>query len=119
MSEPFENADAWKMARTPTNTAYGYCRREPLARDFGLRDHLQRAAAAVMNNSAEGWESLHVAEKRQACNIARRSCSEVRSMRCVLLDTQSISTPAHSGLGSLCEPSGKPIRGLIRSLGDR
>lgn len=119
MSEPFENAEAWKMARTLTNTVYGYCRREPLARDFGLRDQLQRAAVSVMNNVAEGWESLHVAEKRQAYNIARRSCSEVRSMSYVLLDNQFISTSDHSGLVSLCEQSGKLISGLIRSLGDR
>src|SRR5271155_2486503 len=74
MGEPFENSEAWKSARMLTNEVYIPCRREPLARDFGLRDQLQRAAVSVMNNVAEGWESLHVAEKRQAYNIARRSC---------------------------------------------
>jgi four helix bundle protein len=85
MSEPFENSEAWKSARMPTNEVYSLCRREPLARDLGLRDQLQRAAVSVMNNVAEGWESLHVAEKRQAYYIARRSCGEVRSMTYVLL----------------------------------
>jgi len=59
---------------------------------FGLRYQLQRAAISVMNNIAEGWESLHVAEKRQAYNIARRSCGEVRSMSYPLLDKKFIST---------------------------
>src|ERR1017187_8011747 len=82
MGEPFENSEAWKSARVLTNEVYLLCQREPLARDFGLRDQLQRAAISVMNNVTEGWESLHVAEKRQAYtyNIARRSCGEVRSM---------------------------------------
>lgn len=119
MSEPFENAEAWKQARTLTNMVYGYCRREPLSRDFGLRDQIQRAAVSVMNNVAEGWESLHAAEKRQAYNFARRSCGEVRSMSYVLLDNQFISVTDQNELLSLCVQSGKLISGLIRSLGDR
>jgi four helix bundle protein len=69
MGEPFENSEAWKSARTLTNEVYSLCWREPLSRDFGLRDQLQRVTVSVMNNVAEGWESLHVAEKRQAYNI--------------------------------------------------
>src|SRR5437660_12101699 len=88
MGEPFENSEAWKTARTLTNEVYELCRHEPLSKDFGLRDQLQRAAVSVMNNVAEGWESLHVAEKRQAYNVARRSCGEVRSMSYVLFDNK-------------------------------
>lgn len=102
MSESFENSDAWKSARGLTNEVYAFCRREPLARDFGLRDQLQRAALSVMNNVAEGWESLHVAEKRPAYNIARRSCGEVRSMTYVLLDNQFISRAEQANLRQLC-----------------
>ena len=119
MSESFENAEAWKLARALTNLVYGHCRREPLARDFGLRDQLQRAAVSVMNNVAKGWESLHTAEKRQAYIIAPRSCGEVRSMSYVLLDNKFISATEQGELLSLCVQSGKLISGLIRSLGDR
>jgi four helix bundle protein len=119
MNEPFENTEAWKQARILTNTDYGLCRREPLARDFGLRDQLQRAAVSVMNNVAEGWESLHVAEKRQAYNFARRSCGEVRSMSYVLLDNHFISGSEHAALTAGCVQAGKLVSGLIRSLGDR
>jgi len=119
MGEPFENAEAWKLARLLTNEVYSLCRREPLAKDFGLRDQLQRAAVSVMNNVAEGWESLHVAEKRQAYNYARRSCGEVRSMSYVLLDNKFISATEQTNLLQLCVQSGKLISGLIRSLNDR
>jgi four helix bundle protein len=119
MGEPFENAEAWKAARELTNLVYAQCRRELLARDFGLRDQLQRAGVSVMNNVAEGWESLHVAEKRQAYNIARRSCGEVRSMSYVLLDNHFIDASEHATLVTHCVQSGKLISGLIRSLGDR
>jgi four helix bundle protein len=119
MGEPFENSEAWKLARALTNEVYSLCRREPLAKDFGLRDQLQRAAVSVMNNVAEGWESLHVAEKRQAYNIARRSCGEVRSMSYVLLDNKFVNTEEQSKLLKQCVQTGKLITGLIRSLGDR
>lgn len=116
MGEPFENSAAWKAARELTNAVCSLCRREPLARDFGLRDQLQRAAVSVMNNVAEGWESLHVAEKRQAYNIARRFCGEVRSMIYVLLDNKFITVTEQTNLQMVCTHSGKLISGLIRSL---
>jgi four helix bundle protein len=119
MGEPFENSEAWKSARALTNEVYSLCRRETLARDFGLRDQIQRAAVSVMNNTAEGWESLHVAEKRQAYNIARRSCGEVRSMSYVLLDNKFISVTEQTNLQGLCIQFGKLVSGLIRSLNDR
>ncbi|HEX5223140.1 MAG TPA: four helix bundle protein [Verrucomicrobiae bacterium] len=119
MNEPFENSDAWKSARVLTNQVYAFCRRESLFRDFALRDQVQRAALSVMNNVAEGWESLHVGEKRQAYNIARRSCGEVRSMTYVMLDNKHISAAEQNDLLQLCVQSGKLISGLIRSLGQR
>ena len=119
MGEPFENSEAWKPARELTNEVYQFCRREPLCRDFGLRDQLQRAAVSVMNNVAKGWESLPVAEKRQAYNIARRSCGEVRSMSYPLLDNKFINIAEQEKLQSQCVQTGKLISGPIRSLNDR
>jgi len=119
MGEPFENSDAWKAARALTNAIYAVCRRDLLAKYFGLRDQLQRASVSVMNNVAEGWESLHVAEKRQAYNIARRSCGEVRSMTYVLLDNKFIAVSEQTNLQVLCITSGKLISGLIRSLDNK
>ena len=103
-----------------TNETYRFCHREPLARDFGLRDQLQRAAVSVMNNVAEGWESLHVAEKRQAYNIARKSCGEVHSaLSYVLFDNKFINATEQGKLQLECIQTGKLISGLIRSLGNR
>lgn len=119
MGEPFENSEAWKSARALTNRVYALCLRAPLSKDFGLRDQLQRAAVSVMNNVAEGWESLHPAEKRQAYNIARRSCGEIRSMTYVLLDNTFIGQEEQQTLFTECVQTGKLITGLIRSLGDR
>ena len=119
MGEPFENSEAWKTARTLTNEVYALCRREPLSKDFGLRDPLQRAAVSVMNNIAEGWEGIHIAEKRQAYNVARRSCGELRSMSYVLLDNKFVAEAVQQKLLTECVQTGKLVSGLIRSLEKR
>ncbi len=53
MGEPFENSEAWQAARELTNEVYRLCLREPLSKDFGLRNQLQRAAVPVMDPRTE------------------------------------------------------------------
>ena len=72
-----------------------------------------------MNNTAEGWESLHLAEKKQFYNWARRSCGEVRSMNYVLLDNKFITNEEQQALLKFCIRAGKLVSGLIRSLDNR
>jgi len=113
----FEDLDAWKRARELTNEIYALCRRERLARDYGLCDQLRRASVSVMNNIAEGWESRHPAEKVQFFNVARRSCGEVRSMSYVLLDNHFITEAEQRLLRERVVRSGQLVSGLIRSAG--
>ena len=115
----FEDLEAWDAARELTNKAYQLSRREPLSHDFGLCDQLRRAALSVMNNSAEGWESLHLAEKKQFYNWARRSCGEGRSMSYVLPDNKFITSEEQQTLLKFCMRAGKLVSGLIRSLDNR
>lgn len=112
----FEGLDAWQAARGLTNQVYELCRREPLCRDYGLCDQIRRASVSVMNNIAEGWESLHIAEKRQSYGYARRSCGEVRSLSYVLLDNEFITVETHAQLLQLAIRTGQLTSGLIRSL---
>ena len=117
--QSFEETEAWKAACVLAQKVYALCRREPLARDFGLCDQLRRAAVSVMNNLAEGWESIHLAEKKQAYNYARRSCGEVRSMNYVLFDNHFVTEPEQTELLTHCQQTGKLITGLIPSIDRR
>ncbi len=111
----FEDLEAWKAARELTSLIYRLCRREPLCRDFGLCDQLRRSSVSIMNNIAEGWESLHPAEKIQFYNISRRSSGEVRSMSYVLIDNEYISAIEHRDVYDRSVRCGKLGTGLIRS----
>ena len=117
--EKFEDLEAWQAARALTNEAYQLARHKPMSHDFGLCDQFRRAALSVMNNIAEGWESLHIAEKRQFYNWSRRSCGEVRPMSYVLLDNNFITIQEQQTLLKSCIRSGKLDSGLIRSLDKR
>lgn len=111
----FEELDAWQAARELTTLVYGICRREPLCRDFGLCDQIRRSSVSIMNNIAEGWESLHPAEKVQFYNVARRSCGETRSMSYVLIDNEFLSAIEHKDVYERCVRCGKLVSGLIHS----
>lgn len=62
-SMTFEDLDAWKQARKIVSEVYKLTRQDPLSKDFGLRDQLQRAAVSVMTNIAEGFERSTAPDK--------------------------------------------------------
>lgn len=77
MDRRFENLFIWQQARMLVNSIYSIMDR---SRDFGFKDQIQRAAVSIMNNIAEGVESGSDTKFRYFLNVARGSCSEVRSM---------------------------------------
>ena len=77
MDRRFENLFVWQEARALVNSIYTII---DGCRDFGFKDQIQRATVSIMNNIAEGAESGPDIKYRYFLNVARGSCSEVRSM---------------------------------------
>lgn len=93
-SGTFENLEVWQDAIELAARVYELFRD---CRDFSFRDQIQRAAASVCNNIAEGYERDTNAEFIRFLFIAKGSCGEVRSQvhlacRVRLLNTEQ-STP--------------------------
>jgi four helix bundle protein len=84
-----------------------------------LRDQIQRAAVSIMSNIAEGYERLHIHEKRQFYNISRASCGELRSQLHLLHDIQFISGESFESLTAQANCVGRLTTGLLRSLDKR
>jgi four helix bundle protein len=115
----FEDLNAWRVARELVSAAYELGRYCGLARDYGLKDQLQRAAVSVMTNIAEGFERVSSSEKLQFYNIARASCGEVRSLLYVVEDVFPDSAKGVDRARALSNDAGRLISGLMSSTQKR
>ncbi|HEX9028864.1 MAG TPA: four helix bundle protein, partial [Anaerolineales bacterium] len=82
----FEEIQAWQEARKLTQQIYILTQAGTFARDFGLRDQIQRAAVSTMANIAEGFDCDSSVEFARFLGIARRSAVEVQSLLYAALD---------------------------------
>ncbi len=76
----FEEIEGWQEARVLTKQIYQLTSKGAFARDFGLRDQIQRAAISVMANIAEGFDCDSNVEFGRFLGYARRSVVEVQSL---------------------------------------
>ena len=77
MDRGIENLYIWQQSRKFVNSIY---KMMATCKDWGFKDQIQRASVSIMNNIAEGSESGSDAKYINFLNIAKGSCSEVRSM---------------------------------------
>ena len=97
----FEEIEAWKAGRELTCRIYVLTKRLPFARDWGLKDQICRAAASIMSNIAEGYESQTETVFMRHLGIAKGSAGEVRSQLYVALDQNYISKSEFESLSQL------------------
>ncbi len=87
----FEDIQAWQEARKLVKMIYQLTSSSTLAKDFGLRDQIQRAAVSAMANIAEGFDCESRREFARFLGIARRSAVEVQSLLYAAFDIEYIS----------------------------
>ena len=86
----FEDLIAWQEARVLVKMVYKITSDGALAKDFGMRNQMQRASVSVMANIAEGFDCESTAEFARFLGIARRSAVEVQSLLYAALDVEHI-----------------------------
>jgi four helix bundle protein len=114
--ERFEEIKAWQIARELVKAVYTLTRNGAFAKDFGLRDNIQRAAVSVMSNIAEGFERNSKKEFVHFLYIARGSAGEVRSQLYVASDLGYMNGNECSEVLSKAEETSRTIYGLIAYL---
>ena len=114
--EGFEGLIAWQQARVLTKAIYKIARKGDFAKDFGLREQIQRASVSIMFNIAEGYERGNRNEFHQFLVIAKGSCAEVRSQLYVAFDVEYISQDDFNTLSQQCRHLSKIISGLKTSI---
>jgi four helix bundle protein len=111
--QKFEDILAWQKARELTKEVYAHARSGLFAKDYGLRDQIQRAAVSVMGNVAEGFERGGDKEFNQFLSISKGSCGEVKSHLYVALDQQYINSPQFDRLYGSADEVGRLIAGFM------
>ncbi|HEY3761054.1 MAG TPA: four helix bundle protein [Verrucomicrobiae bacterium] len=114
--QKFEDVLAWQKARELAKAVYSSTKASPFAKDFGLKDQIQRAAVSVMGNIAEGFERGGDKEFAQFLSFSKGSCGEIKSHLYVALDQQYIDSSRFNELYASTDEVGKLIAGFTTYL---
>ena|SRR2546423_3907547 len=114
--ERFEDILAWQKARELTKAIYSFTRTGNFAKDFGLRDQIQRASVSSMSNIAEGFERGGDREFGQFLSTSKGSCGEVKSHLYVAFDLAYLSQESFDQLYGKADEVSRLVSGFMRYL---
>jgi four helix bundle protein len=114
--QKFEDILAWQKARELTKEVYAHAKTGAFAKDFGLRDQIQRASVSIMGNVAEGFDRGGDKEFRQFLSISKGSCGEVKSHLYVALDQQYVNSTQFNRLYNSADEVGRLLAGFVAYL---
>ncbi len=114
--ESFTDIESWKLARKLVKDVYTVTKNNKFAKDYGLKDQIQRAVVSIMSNIAEGFDSNSNKTFINFMNYSYRSASEVESLLYVALDLEYITKTEFDELKEKVSIAKKIIGGFIKYL---
>ena len=105
----FEDIEAWKTTRESTRMIYALTEQGQFAKDFGLKNQIQRASVSVMSNIAEGFESRTQAQFLEYLGRSKASAGEVRCQLYIALDLKYLSQEQFNLAFDLVDKSSRQI----------
>ena len=96
-----EEIQVWQKARQLTKKIYEITANGDFAKDYGLRNQIQRASVSIMANIAEGFGRRSDKEFANFLNMAHGSVSEVQSHLYFALDLAYINQMSFTELNGL------------------
>jgi four helix bundle protein len=105
----FEEIEAWKTSRELTRMIYALTEQGQFAKDFGLKNQIQRAAVSVMSNIAEGFESRTQAQFLEYLGRSKASAGEVRCQLYIALDLKYLTQERFHQVFDLADKSSRQI----------
>jgi four helix bundle protein len=114
--EGFEDLLVWQKSMDLVSLVYQICQKGVLAKDWGLRDQMQRAAVSVSANIAEGYERGSRKEYAQFLMIAKGSAGELRCLLRIAERLQFIDSSSADKLISDITEVSRMLRGLANAV---
>ena len=114
--QTFENLLVWQKAMNLVVDIYSLCRQGELAKDWGLRDQLQRATVSIPANIAEGYERSSRKEYIQFLSIAKGSAGELRCLIQIVMRLNLVNSERLKNLMERTIEVSRMLKGVINSL---
>jgi four helix bundle protein len=112
----FEEIDGWQRARRLSRRIYELSNRGTFARDFSLKDQINRATGSIMDNLAEGFGRGGNREFIQSLSYSQGSVRETQSQLYRALDRKHISQAEFESLKTEAVHLGNLVGALMKYL---
>lgn len=109
----FRRLLVWQRAKELSIVVYRLTSEGPIAKDFGFRDQMRRAAISICSNIAEGDERDTDKDVARFFYIAKGSAAELNSQSEIAEAIGYLSKEKTLSLIEACEEISKMLRGLI------
>ena len=116
MFKKYEEIGAWQKGRELVKAVYALTGKGAFAKDWGLRDQIQRASVSICSNIAEGFERRGNKEFVKFLWIAKGSAAEVSSQLYHALDQNYIDEDSFEMLSAQTRIIRAAITNLIKSI---
>lgn len=112
----FRELMCWQLARELVKDVYSLTRVGLFAKDYGLKDQIQRAVVSIGSNIAEGFERGSNQEFAKFLSYAKGLAAEVISQLYAALDVGYITEIQHTDLVNKLKSLGAIVAKLQTSL---
>lgn len=112
----FEDLEVWQKARLFAKNIFDLSDNGLLAKDYALKDQMNRSSGSIMDNIAEGFERNGNREFIQFLSIAKGSAGEVKSQSYRAFDKKLISEEQHLKLNEIVELEKNKIGAMMNYL---
>lgn len=114
--QKLEDLEVWQKARVFAKQIFELLNSGLFAKDFELKNQINRSSGSIMDNIAEGLERGGKAEFINFLTIAKGSCAETRSQLYRGFDRNYFSEDTLKSFLLQAEEIGRMIGGLINYL---
>lgn len=112
----FRELLVWQKSKQLAVNIYAVVKVEPLGRDFGLRDQVQRSAVSIPSNIAEGYSRASANDRCYFFTIAKGSCAELQTQLEIAKDSGLLATSSWTILDQQCEEVSRMLTGFMKTL---
>ena len=112
----FEDLIVWQKAMSLAEEIYKATRQGEFAKDWGLKNQIQRAAVSIPSNIAEGYGRYRAADFKRFLTMANASAYEVRSQIQLAARLGYLGALEAEMIVKRCEEVSRMLIGLKRKI---